>query len=87
MDDEWVSIKIDKHDPKVETFAKGVLGIDMSADRKTLLVGMRGENAPRFALVPAGPKMPKEMDGKQVHWRDVIGATPSAVYLPAIFTI
>lgn len=70
MDDEWVSIKIDKHDPKVETFAKGVLGLDMSADRKTLLVGMRGENAPRFALVPAGPKMPKEMDGKQVRLSD-----------------
>lgn len=70
MEDEWVSIKIDKHDPKVETFAKGALDLDMSADRKTIMVVQRGDDTLRFALVPAGPKMPKELDGKAVRLGD-----------------
>jgi tricorn protease len=70
MGDEWVSIKIDKNDPEVETFAKGALGLAMSADRKTLMVVQRGDDAPRFALVPAGATMPKKLDGKQVRLDD-----------------
>ena len=75
MGDEWVSIKIDKHEPKVETFAAKALGLSMSADRKTLLVVQRGGDALRFALVSAGAKMPKDLDGKAVRlgdWRVTI---------------
>ncbi|MEM6858327.1 MAG: S41 family peptidase [Pseudomonadota bacterium] len=75
MDDAWVSIKIDKNDPEVETFAKEALGLSMSADRKTIMV-VQGEGGNfRFALVPAGPKMPGELDGKLVRlgdWRITI---------------
>jgi len=70
MGDEWVSIKIDKHDPKVETFVPEAFDIQMSADRKTLAVVAGDFGSLRFALVPAGPKMPKELDGKQVRLGD-----------------
>ncbi len=70
MEDAWTSIKIDKHDPKVETFIKEAFGLQISADRKTLAVVSGNFPDLRFALVPAGAKMPKELDGKQVRLGD-----------------
>jgi len=70
MEDNWVSIKIDKHDPKIETFAPKALAVEMSADRKTIAIVMPGREAPRFALVPAKAKMPKEMDKNLVRLGD-----------------
>lgn len=75
MGDEWISIKIDKHDPKIETFAAKALGLSMSADRKTIMVVQPGGDSLNFALVPAGAKMPKEIDDKRVRlgdWRVTI---------------
>ena len=70
MGDKWVSIKIDKHDPKVETFVDEALGLSLSADRKTVLVVQSSGGTFRFALVPAGGKLPKKLDGKQVRLGD-----------------
>ncbi|MEM1194970.1 MAG: S41 family peptidase [Pseudomonadota bacterium] len=70
MEDKWVSIKIDKHDPKIETFIPEALGLSMSRDRETILVVQRGGDALRFTLVKAGEKMPKELDGKRVRLDD-----------------
>ncbi|MEO0871568.1 MAG: S41 family peptidase, partial [Pseudomonadota bacterium] len=75
MEDAWVSIKIDKNDPEVETFAKEAFGLSMSADRKTIMVVSGDGGNFRFALVPAGAKMPGELDGKLVRlgdWRITI---------------
>ena len=75
MGDEWVSIKIDKNDPEVETFATKALGLSLSADRKTIMVVQEGGESYRFALVPAKAKMPDKLDGKQVRlgdWRITI---------------
>ena len=70
MEDEWVSIKIDKNDPKVETFVKEAFDLQLSADRKTLAVVQGDFNNLRFALVPAKAKMPKKLDGQRVRLGD-----------------
>ncbi|MEO0691125.1 MAG: S41 family peptidase [Pseudomonadota bacterium] len=70
MEDEWVSIKIDKHNPKVETFAEEAVDLQISADRETLSIAQEGRDAYRFALVPASETMPKDLDGKMVRLDD-----------------
>ncbi len=70
MEDKWVSIKIDKHDPKIETFVPEALGLSMSNDRKTVLVVQNSGGTFRFALVPAKAKMPKKLDGNDVRLGD-----------------
>ncbi|MEM6584682.1 MAG: S41 family peptidase, partial [Pseudomonadota bacterium] len=75
MGEDWVSVKIDKNDPKVETFAGKALGLAMSDDRKTILVAQRAGDSLDFALVPAGAKMPKDIGDKRVRlgdWRVTI---------------
>ncbi|MEO0463228.1 MAG: S41 family peptidase [Pseudomonadota bacterium] len=70
MGEEWVSIAIDTDKPEVETFSGSALGLQISADAKTLAVALPGEDAPRFALVPAKASMPKELDGMTVRLND-----------------
>ncbi|BDW83228.1 tricorn protease [Erythrobacter sp. Dej080120_24] len=70
MDDKWVSIAINGNDAKVETFAAKALGLQLSADGKTMAVALEGGAGPRFALVPAGAKMPDELDDKTVRLGD-----------------
>ncbi|MEM7703131.1 MAG: S41 family peptidase [Pseudomonadota bacterium] len=70
MEDKWVSIKIDKNDPKVETFIPEAFDLQMSADRKTLAVVTGNFPKLRLALVPAAAKMPKKLDGQQVRLDD-----------------
>ena len=75
MGEDWVSVKIDQNDPKVETFAGKALGLAMSDDRKTVLVAQRAGESLDFALVPAGATMPKDVDNKRVRlddWRITI---------------
>lgn len=68
--DSWVSIKIDKDDPEMETFAPEALGLAISGDGKTLAVALESPDGPRFALVPAAAKMPDKLDGKIVRLED-----------------
>jgi tricorn protease len=68
--DNWVSIAIDKVDAKVETFSAKAMDLMVSADGKTLGVALEGPKVPQFVLVPAGPKMPEELDGKMVRLDD-----------------
>ena len=70
MDDKWVSIAINANDAKVETFAAKALGLQLSADGKTIAVALEGGAGPRFVLVPAGAKMPDELDDKTVRLGD-----------------
>ncbi len=68
--DNWVSIAIDKDDAKVENFSAKAKGLMASADGETVGVALEGPNGPQFALVPAGPKMPEDLDGKMVRLDD-----------------
>ncbi|MEE4288706.1 MAG: S41 family peptidase, partial [Erythrobacter sp.] len=68
--EEWVSIKIDRNDPKVETFAPKLAGLQISADRKTLAVALGDYPNLSFALVPAKDKLPKELDEAKVRLGD-----------------
>ncbi|MDY7098150.1 MAG: S41 family peptidase [Pseudomonadota bacterium] len=70
MGEGWSSIKIDKDDPKVETFTGKAFGLELSADGKTIAVAMPGQNGPSFALVPAKAKMPDKLDGMGVRLDD-----------------
>ncbi len=70
LGERWVSIKIDKHDAKIETFSGSALAIDLSGDGETIAVALPGQDAPRFALVPAAAKMPDKLDGKTVRLDD-----------------
>ena len=70
MGDKWVSVKIDKDDPAVETFSASALALQVSGDGKVLAVVMPGKDAPSFALVPAEAKMPDKLDGKAVRLSD-----------------
>jgi tricorn protease len=70
LGDNWVSIKIDRDDPAMETFAAKALGLQVSGDGKTLAVALEGADGPRFALVPAAAKMPDKLDGKIVRLED-----------------
>jgi tricorn protease len=70
MEDKWVSIKIDRDDPEVKTFAPMALDLQISADRETLGVALPGDDAPSFALVPAAAEMPEKLDGKRVRLDD-----------------
>lgn len=70
LGDSWVSIKIDKDDPAMETFAPKALGLELSGDGKTLAVALEGPDGPRFALVPAAAKMPDKLDGMIVRLED-----------------
>lgn len=69
-EDEVVSIAISKDDPKVETFARGVRGFDLSADRKTAFVMTGAPDNPSLLLVPAGEKMPDKLDPMRVRLAD-----------------
>ncbi|MEO1220235.1 MAG: S41 family peptidase [Pseudomonadota bacterium] len=70
MDEKWVSIKIDRDDPEVETFSAMALDLQISADRKKLGVALPGKDAPSFAIVPTAAKMPDKLDGKRVRLDD-----------------
>ncbi|MED5543663.1 MAG: S41 family peptidase [Pseudomonadota bacterium] len=59
--EDLVSIAIDKRDPKLETFAEGAFGADLSADGKTLLVAHGSREKPELALVPAKAKLPDDI--------------------------
>lgn len=56
--------------PKPEVFAEGVKEYRQSADRKKLLLVREEGGQPSLAVVPAGEKMPKEMDKYAVSLRD-----------------
>ncbi|MEL6237730.1 MAG: S41 family peptidase, partial [Pseudomonadota bacterium] len=70
MGEQWVSIKIDKHNPETETFSEDAFALSMSADRKTLLVVQQSGGEFGFALVPAKATMPKKPEGTQVRLAD-----------------
>ena len=69
-EDELVSIAISKDDPKIETFAKGVLATSMAADRKTVFVVTGPPENVSMLLVPAGEKMPDKLDPSRVRLAD-----------------
>jgi len=70
MEDDWVSIKIDRNDPEVEAFGSNIAGLQITNDRKTLAVTRGDYPRLNFALVSAKAKMPKELDDKSVRLGD-----------------
>ncbi len=68
--DNWVSIKIDKNDPAIETFSDKAMDLQLAADGKTLAVALPSPDGPKFALVPAKAKMPDKLDGQMVRLDD-----------------
>ena len=65
-----ISIKIDKGEAEEKTLSKNALGIELSADGKTLLLATGSRGAPRLALIPAKDKLPDKSDPTRVRLDD-----------------
>ncbi|MDH0864170.1 S41 family peptidase [Mitsuaria sp. GD03876] len=65
-------LPIGPQETKLETFADGVAGWDLSADGKKLLIRRTasGGAAPEILIVDAGPRLPGELDKSRVRWSD-----------------
>ncbi len=68
--DNVISIKIDRRDPKEETFAEDALGFDLAADGETALLVTGTRDAPVLALVPAAAKQPEDATLNRVRLGD-----------------
>ncbi|POZ62715.1 S41 family peptidase [Chromobacterium alticapitis] len=70
---QLLSLSIEAPNPtpsKPEVFAEGIKEYRQSADRKKLLLVREEGGQPSLAVVPAGEKMPKEMDKYAVSLKD-----------------
>lgn len=65
-------LPIGPQESKLETYADGVAGWDLSADGKKLMIRRPAAPgaAPEILIVDAGPKLPGDVDKARVRWND-----------------